>query len=159
MELSSTSDYQNAKNKRRLIQQNTRLKQQVEQIQAQISSLEGAVPIEEELPDNPHQELLTELAMQERVMRQLRARIEGFRLERAKDNVEYIIHEEDDLKIAKQVCARLVDERGVLAKRKADKQERLQINLPYQNYEKQFLEGLAEVAHHNHGQAAQLTEI
>jgi hypothetical protein len=99
------------------------------------------------------------VAMQERLMRQLRARIEGFRLERAKDNVEYIIHEEDDLKIAKQVCAKLVDERDVLAKRKADKHERLQTNLPYQNYEKQFLEGLTEVAHHNHEQAAQVTEI
>lgn len=82
-------------------------------------------------------------------MKQLRARIEGFRLERAKDNVEYIIHEEDDLKIAKQVCLKLTEEREVLVRRKADKHEKLQTNLPYQNYEKQFLEGLTQVVHHN----------
>jgi hypothetical protein len=118
----STGDYQSIKNKRRLIQQNTRLRQQILQIEVQISSLVAATPIDEEIDGkNPHQELMQELAMQERVMRQLRARIECFKLERAKDNVEYIIHEEDDLKIAKEVCSRLTDERDVLAKRKADK--------------------------------------
>ncbi len=80
MELNSTSEYQNAKNKRRLIQQNTRLRQQVDLIQSQVASLEATVPIEEEILQNPHQSLLQELAMQERLMRQLRARIEGFRL-------------------------------------------------------------------------------
>ncbi len=53
----------------------------------------------------------------------------------------------------------MIEERDILARRKADKQERLQINLPYQNYEKQFLEGLTEVVHHNREQAAQVTEI
>jgi hypothetical protein len=80
MELSSTSDYQNAKDKRRLIQQNTRLRQQVDLIQSQVASFEETVPIEEELSENPHQQLLQELAIQERLMRQLRARIEGYRL-------------------------------------------------------------------------------
>lgn len=80
MELSSTTDYQNAKNRRRLIQQNTRLRHQVDLIHAQINSFEGNVPIEEELSENPYQPLLQELVMQERLMRQLRARIEGFRL-------------------------------------------------------------------------------
>lgn len=65
MEFTSTSDYQNAKNKRRLIQQNTRLRQQIEQVESQISSLAGAVSIEEEIQgENPHQQLLQEIAMQ-----------------------------------------------------------------------------------------------
>ena len=80
MELSSTADYQIAKNRLRLIQQNTRLRHQVDLIHSQISSLEGSAPIEEELSENPHQSLLQELFIQERLMRQLRTRIEGFRL-------------------------------------------------------------------------------
>jgi hypothetical protein len=50
MELSSTSNHQHAKNKRRLIQQNTRLRQQIEQIESQISSFAVTAPIDEELP-------------------------------------------------------------------------------------------------------------
>jgi hypothetical protein len=45
MELGNTTDYQNAKNRRRLIQQNTRLRHQVDLIHSQITSFEGTAPI------------------------------------------------------------------------------------------------------------------
>lgn len=88
----------------------------------------------EGVADNSHQPILQEIAIQERLIKQLRAKIEAFRLERAKDNVEYIIHEEDDLKIAKKLWAQLIDEKEVLARRKEDKNSKLQNNLPYQHY-------------------------
>ena len=89
---------------------------------------------EDNVADNIHQPILHEIALQERIIKQLRAKIEAFRLERAKDNVEYIIHEEDDLKIAKKLWTLLIDEKEVLTRRKDDKSNKLQNNLPYQHY-------------------------
>lgn len=69
------------------------------------------------------------------------------------------MHEEDDLKIAKKQQLQLMDEREVLLRKKEDKSSKLKEDLPYQQYEEKFLEGLMEVVHHNRDQASRITEI
>jgi hypothetical protein len=47
----------------------------------------------------------------------------------------------------------------VLLRKKEDKNSKLKEDLPYQQYEEKFLEGLMEVVHHNRDQGSQITEI
>lgn len=80
-----------------------------------------------------------------------------YQLEKAKDNVEYIVREEDDLKIAKKQEAKLIDQKNIYLNKKADKDVFLHKDVPYQQYEKNFLENLHEVVRKNREQAAKIT--
>lgn len=81
-----------------------------------------------------------------------------FKLERAKDNVEYIVREEDHLKIMRKQELRLIDEKQILEGRKVDKSTYLQRDVPYEKYEKGFLVQLTEVSRFNREQGAKITE-
>lgn len=87
----------------------------------------------------PQKSVLEEIAIQQKLIRKLRGQIQQYKLERAKDNVEYIIREEDELKIAKKQELQLLDEKKILLNKKTDKSIQLQKDVPYQTYEKQFL--------------------
>ena len=59
-----------------------------------------------------------------------------------------------------KVCRdNLMDEKGILTRRKQDKNNKLLNNLPYQHYEEHFLEGLMTIVHHNRDQAAKITQL
>lgn len=45
---------------------------------------------------------MQEIALQEKLIKKLRGQIEQYKLERAKDNVEYIVREEDELKMMRR---------------------------------------------------------
>ena len=53
----------------------------------------------------------------------------------------------------------LIDQRNILLSRKVDKKESLLKDVPYQNYQKKFLEELTEVVKFNREQAAKITEV
>lgn len=59
--------------------------------------------------DSQIRPIIDEVALQEKLINRLRGQIEHYKLERAKDNVEYIVREEDDLKIAKKLELKLID--------------------------------------------------
>lgn len=131
---SSNSFIQNAKNKRRLVQQNIKLRMQVKQIEEQIELLNIDENKAQSRPETIDESIMAEINKQQKQIKQLRNRIEQFKLQRAKDNVQYIIHEEDDLKILKKVWRKMVDEKEVLMRRKDDKNDKLKDDIPYQAY-------------------------
>lgn len=59
--------------------------------------------------DSQIRPIIDEVALQEKLIKRLRGQIEHYKLERAKDNVEYIVREEDDLKITKKLELELID--------------------------------------------------
>lgn len=95
--------FQQSKNKRRLVIQNIKLYKQINEVKQQILKLEEQeVNIDQSLIDSQISPMIDEIAIQEKIIKKLRGQIEQYKLERAKDNIEYIVREEDDLKIAKK---------------------------------------------------------
>lgn len=139
----SNAKLQYTKNKRRLITQNIKLSMQVNNIRAQIDKFYYQESLHDQsLMESQLRPVMDEIKEQEKLIRKLKHQIQMYKLERAKDNVEYIVREEDQLKIMRKNQLKLLDEKDILLNRKADKKESLLKDLPYQTYEKGFLEKL-----------------
>lgn len=100
---------------------------------------------------------IDEIASQEKVIKKLKFQIDRYHLERAKDNVEYIVREEDELKAMRRQELKLMDEKQIYINKKQDKNSYLQKDAPYQEYEKDFLQRLTEVVHFNREKASKIT--
>ena len=61
--------------------------------------------------------------------------------------------------MAKIQEVKLIDERNIYLSKRADKSAYLTKDMPYQQYEQDFLGKLNEVVKHNREQAAKITEI
>lgn len=97
--------------------------------------------------------------MQEKYMKQLKAKIDFLKSANTKGNAQFIVKEEDDLLLLKKEYEALLVEKSVVSRFKDDKLKVLDKDKPFEDHKKEVEESLAAVRKSNRTMQAEITEL
>ena len=155
------NERQRNKNRSRLLNQNVKLNTEIRKLEQEMSELVAARQAQMvstyQKNNADLSKIKEEIVMQEKYIKKLKSKVEFLKSTNIKTNSEFIVKEEDDLRIVKKEYERLVLEKATVTRLREDKEKKLERNEPLMQHKVSLEDNLAEVKKSNRTMQAEIT--